>query len=177
MKHMTFDISKSLEILSRTPSVVEALLNGLSEEWLMQNEGGDSWSPYEVVGHLIHGEKTDWVERAQIILSDAESKQFTPFDRFAQLENPQDRPIEDLLEEFKTRRAANLKVLRALPINSHTLAETGIHPELGIVTLKELLSTWVVHDLGHIAQVARVMAKQYASEVGPWTAYLGILKA
>lgn len=173
---MTFDINKSIEILSRTPSSLEALLNGLSASWLMNNEGENTWSPYDIVGHLIHGEKTDWMPRARVILSNLADKTFVPFDRFAQKNEDQNKPIEALLQEFRALRTANLKELKALPINEIELAKTGIHPELGEVRLKELLSTWVVHDLGHISQISRVMAKQYKTEVGPWKAYLGILK-
>ena len=173
---MNFDIHKSLEILQRTPLVIETLLCGVSEEWVRSNEGENTWSPYDVLGHLIHGERTDWISRTKIILSDSPQKQFQPFDRFAQLNTDQNRPIQELLEEFKALRAQSLNELMAFQLNDDMLAKKGIHPEFGDVTLKELLSTWVVHDLGHIAQIARVMAKQYKSEVGPWTAYLGILK-
>ncbi len=173
---MTFDIDTSIEVLSRTPLVLEHMLLGLSPEWLRSNEGGNTWSPYDVVGHLIHGEKTDWIPRAEIILSHSDSKTFTPFDRFAQSGEDQTRPIQVLLDEFKALRVKNLEKLRSLQINDVQLLQRGVHPELGEVNLKELLSTWVVHDLGHISQISRVMAKQYGDEVGPWTAYLGILK-
>ncbi len=174
---MTFDIHASIEILSRTPATLEALLNGLSTPWLINNEGENTWSPYDIVGHLIHGEKTDWMPRAKIILSKLEDKTFVPFDRFAQLNEDQEQPIEELLKEFRAIRTENLKELKALSIDDAQLSKTGIHPELGQVRLKELLSTWVVHDLGHISQISRVMAKQYKTEVGPWKAYLGILKS
>ena len=128
------------------------------------------------MGHLIHGEKTDWIPRARILLSDSENKTFIPFNRFAQNNENQETPIEELLEEFKERRSENLKELKSLQINNSKLKEKGIHPELGEVNLKELLSTWVVHDLGHISQISRVMAKQYKNEVGVWKEYLGILK-
>ncbi len=173
---MTFSINKSIEILSRTPLVLESLLSGLSEEWLKNNEGENTWSPYDIVGHLIHGEKTDWMVRAKVILSDAEDKTFEPFDRFAQMEADQEQSIDALLQTFKTLRAKNIEDLTALQISDAQLSATGIHPALGEANLRELLSTWVVHDLGHIAQISRVMAKQYQSEVGPWKAYLGILK-
>lgn len=172
---MTFDINKSIEILNRTPLVIESLLAGLPDEWIMNNEGKDTWSPYIIVGHLIHGEKTDWIPRAKMILSDSEIKTFTPFDRFAQLDDDRKRPIKELLNEFKELRAKNLAELKSLKIDHADLLKKGIHPELGEVTLKELLSTWVVHDLGHISQITRVMAKQYRDEVGPWIEYLGIL--
>ncbi len=173
---MTFDINKSIEILRRTPQVLEILLTGLSKDWIYNNEGEDTWSPYDVVGHLIHGEKTDWITRAQIILSDAEDKIFEPFDRFAQLDNDQDTPISELLTTFKKLRNTNIQELQSMDINDAKLDKEGTHPALGPAKLRELLSTWVVHDLAHIAQISRVMAKQYKSEVGPWIEYLGILK-
>lgn len=173
---MTFERSKSIEILSRTPTVLTELLSGLSDDWVRNNEGENTWSPYEVVGHLIHGEKTDWIPRTQIILSNVADKTFVPFDRFAQSKEPQDQSIEVLLEEFSILRKQNIKQLNSFQLDEEMLARTGIHPELGEVTLKALLSTWVVHDLGHIAQITRVMAKQYHSEVGPWIQYLGVLK-
>lgn len=173
---MTFDISKSIEILERTPSVLRTLLGGISHEWIMENEGKDTWSPYDVVGHLIHGEKTDWIPRAQIILSDSDDKTFVPFDRFAQMEG-ENASLEELLTEFEALRKENLEILKSLDLQPTHLEKTGIHPELGSASLKELLTTWTVHDLGHIAQISRVMAKQYKDEVGPWKAYLGILKS
>ncbi len=173
---MNFDIIKSIEILSKTPTVLESLLSGLSDEWIHNNEGENTWSPYDIIGHLIHGEKTDWIPRSRIILSDLENKTFVPFDRFAQLDVDQDIPIEKLLVEFKALRNENINQLKSLRINNSMLETKGIHPELGEASLKELLSTWVVHDLGHISQITRVMAKQFQSEVGPWINYLGILK-
>lgn len=173
---MKFEISKSLEILNRTPIILESMLIGLSEEWLRNNEGENTWSPYDVIGHLIVGEKTDWIPRAKIMLSDSENKTFEPFDRFAQMNDDQNRPIEELLSEFKKLRTENLKELKSFQLNNEKLSRKGVHPELGESKLVELLSTWVVHDLGHIAQISRVMAKQYKTEVGPWKAYLGILK-
>lgn len=173
---MNFDIHKSIEILSRTPDTLDSMLTGLSEDWLKNNEGIDTWSPYDIVGHLIHGEKTDWIPRAKIILSEAEDKTFVPFDRFAQMNSAEEKDMATLLEEFRTLRAENIKELRAFNMDAATLQRKGIHPELGEANLRELLSTWVVHDLGHIAQIARVMAKQYSTEVGPWKQYLGILK-
>lgn len=172
---MTFEIDKAIEILLRTPQTLETLLNGISEEWLVNNEGENTWSPYEIVGHLIHGEKTDWVPRAKIILSNTQNKKFEPFDRFAQKKADKTKTMSALLEEFKNLRSENIKVLSTLNINAATLRKKGIHPELGEASLKELLSTWVVHDLGHISQITRVMAKQYKNEVGVWSAYLGIL--
>ncbi len=173
---MTFEIERAIEILERTPVVFETLLQGISEDWTKNNEGESTWSPYDIVGHLIHGEKTDWIPRARIILSNEEDKTFIPFDRFAQMEGGTKKSIAELLEEFKQMRSENIKALKLLKIDNTKLSEKGTHPELGQVNLKELLSAWVVHDLGHIAQVSRVMAKQYKGEVGPWEAYLGILK-
>ena len=173
---MTFEINKALEILEQTPLTLESLLSGLSDEWLMNNEGGNSWSPYEIVGHLIHGEKTDWIPRARIILSESQNKTFKPFDRFAQNRESQSKSIKELLKEFKKLRFENIKELQSLTIDDFTLRKKGIHPELGQVNLQQLLSTWVVHDLGHISQISRVMAKQYKGEVGVWKEYLGILK-
>ncbi|PRX56450.1 DinB family protein [Flagellimonas meridianipacifica] len=173
---MVFELDKAIEILERTPASIETLLHGISNEWLMHNEGDNTWSPYEIIGHLIHGEKTDWIPRAKIILSQSQNKTFEPFDRFAQNKQGQTKTISELLKEFKKLRAENIKELLALNIDKLALKKTGIHPELGEVNLQELLSTWVVHDLGHIAQISRVMAKQYKDEVGVWQAYLGILK-
>jgi len=173
---MNFKIDKAIEILERTPLTIETLLKGISPEWLKNNEGKNTWSPYEIVGHLIHGEKTDWIPRAMIILSNSENKTFEPFDRFAQMKENQEKTIEELLEEFKQLRNENLEKLVSLQINNSHLTKKGIHPELGEVNLKELLSCWVVHDLGHISQITRVMAKQYKDEVGAWEEYLGILK-
>ena len=173
---MIFELKKSREILEKTPEVLKSLLTGLSKEWIKNNEGKDSWSPYDIVGHLIFGEKTDWMVRIKIILSESENKCFEPFDRFAQLNEDPSRPIDDLLNEFKLLREKNLHELTLLNITQKNYNKTGIHPEFGEVTLKQLISTWAVHDLGHIAQLSRVMAKQYTQEVGPWINYLGILK-
>ncbi|MEO1486862.1 MAG: DinB family protein [Bacteroidota bacterium] len=173
---MEFNLNKSISILERTPAVLRELLTGLQPEWLHGNEGKDTWSPYQVLGHLIHGEKTDWVVRAKIILSDLPDKTFEPFDRFAQDKDNSKPTLDYLLDTFENFRKANLSELKNLKIDESSLGKTGKHPALGVVSLKELLSTWTVHDLGHIAQITRVMAKQYQEEVGPWKAYLGILK-
>ncbi|MEL6485371.1 MAG: DinB family protein [Bacteroidota bacterium] len=173
---MEFNLNKSISILERTPSVLRELLTGLQPEWLHGNEGKDTWSPYQVLGHLIHGEKTDWIVRAKIILSDLPDKTFEPFDRFAQDKADSKPTLDSLLNTFEDLRKANLSELKTLKIDESSLGKTGKHPALGVVSLKELLSTWTVHDLGHIAQITRVMAKQYQEEVGPWKAYLGILK-
>ena len=173
---MKFELSKSIEILSRTPFILETMLANLSDDWLKNNEGDDTWSPYDVVGHLIHGEKTDWLVRSRIILSNAKIKMFEPFDRFAQMGDGKDKTIEDLLIEFKTLRTSNLRELKSMNVQETDLIKRGIHPELGECNLGQLLSTWVVHDLGHIAQISRVMAKQYKMEVGPWKQYLKVIQ-
>ena len=173
---MEFSLQKSISILERTPSVLRQLLTGLEPEWLHGNEGKDTWSPYLVLGHLIHGDQTDWLVRAKIIVSDLPNKTFQPFDRFAQDKDASKPTLEALLDTFESLRKTNLSELKTFGIDETTLVKTGIHPELGVATLRELLSTWTVHDLGHIAQITRVMAKQYETEVGPWKAYLGILK-
>lgn len=173
---MIFELDKSKEILERTPNVLDTLLTGLSKGWIENNEGKNTWSPYDIVGHLIFGEKTDWIVRIKTILNNSENKLFEPFDRFAQLNEDQNRPISDLINEFKLLREKNLNELESLNISQKDYERIGIHPEFGNVTLKQLISTWAVHDLGHIAQITRVMAKQYTKEVGPWINYLGILK-
>lgn len=172
---MRNDIDDLTNILSRTPIVVRGLLKGLSEDLVRSNEGGDTWSPFDVVGHLIHGEKTDWIPRAKIILSDADDKSFEPFDRFAQFEESEGKPLADLLEEFEALRMENLRELASMNISEEDLKKTGIHPELGEVTLSQLLATWAVHDLDHIVQVSRTIAKQFSEEVGPWKDFIGIL--
>jgi DNA polymerase I-like protein with 3'-5' exonuclease and polymerase domains len=172
---MDFKLDKAIEILERTQTVIEDLLKGLSREWIMNNEGKDTWSPYDIVGHLIHGEKTDWIVRMEIIMSDNKDKSFQPFDRFAQFEQSKGKTLQQLMDEFKELRKQNIASLNSKKINDSMLNKTGIHPEFGTVTLSQLLSTWVVHDLSHIAQIARVMAKQYKAETGPWVAYLPIL--
>lgn len=173
---MHFNLAKSIEILERTPIVLEQMLSGLHTDWVMNNEGPDTWSPYDVLGHLIHGEKTDWIPRVKIILSDSNDKNFIPFDRFAQLTESKSKTITELLDEFKKLRNENLNYLRSLHLNEVELNKTGIHPAFGEISLQQLLATWAVHDLNHIAQIARVMAKQYEEAVGPWVKYLRVLQ-
>ncbi len=173
---MQFSISQSLEILDRTPGVLTAMVQNISGEWTSNNEGEGTWSVYDIVGHLIHGEKTDWVPRAKIILSNDGNKEFERFDRFAQFQNSKGKSLTQLLTEFKSLREENMRYLRSLKIDDSMLNRKGIHPALGEVTLSQLLATWVVHDLNHISQMARVMAKQYKEAVGPWIEYLGILQ-
>ncbi len=151
------------------------MLAGLPQSWTGATEGPETWSPYGIVGHLIHGERTDWIPRAQIILAQGPDRRFTPYDRFAQLRESKGRPLDDLLDEFARLRADNLATLGAWHLTAAQLALEGEHPELGPVTLRQLLATWVAHDLGHLAQTARVMAKQYRDAVGPWREYLPIM--
>jgi hypothetical protein len=173
---MRFDLDHAADILSRTPAVLESLLGGLPAEWALGNEGEQTWSPYDVLGHLIHGERTDWIPRARIILRHGESETFEPFDRFAQFEASAGRSLEELLGTFAGLRAENIQSLKGLNITAEDLARRGRHPELGSVTLGELLAAWVVHDLDHIAQITRTLAKQYGEAVGPWEAYLSVLR-
>jgi len=172
---MQFKLEDTVNILQRTPSILESQLLGLPNNWLFNNEGEYTWSPYDIVGHLIHGEKTDWMIRTKIILESSD-KRFKPFDRFAQLENDKSQSIESLLNEFKMLRNENLRKLEKLDITENELGLEGIHPEFKKVTLRQLLATWAVHDLGHICQINRVLAKNYKDEVGPWMDYLNVLK-
>lgn len=172
---MEFELNDAVAVLERTPRVLRALLSGLPDAWIHGNEGDGTWSSFDVVGHLIHGEKTDWVPRAELIVRDGESRPFEPFDRFAHLAANAERSLDDLLDELARCRAESLARLRERVGQESDLDRRGRHPELGSVTLREPLATWVAHDLGHLGQIARVMAKQYAGAVGPWRAYLGIL--
>ena len=173
---MSFDLPRALEVLSRTPSVLESLLDGLSDEWLDASEGPDTFTPRDVVGHLIHGEETDWVPRIRLILEKGESEPFVPFDRFGFREKIQGRAIDDLLRELRNLRSENLDYVRSLGLVSSDFDRKGRHPALGTVTLGQLLASWVVHDLGHVRQVVRVLARQYDQAVGPWKEYLSILQ-
>lgn len=171
---MTFDFENALPILARTPAVLDALLRGLPAPWITGTEGGTTWSPYDVVGHLIHGERTDWMPRVEHLLAHGEAVAFEPFDRFAQFQESQGKALPELLETFSRLRQNSLRRLAALGLTAADLERTGRHPELGRVSLAQLLSTWVVHDLDHIVQVSRTMGWQYAEAVGPWRAYLRI---
>ena len=173
---MELELAHVNEVLRRTPSTLNSLLRDLPEPWLVNNEGPDTWSPYDIIGHLIHGEETDWIPRAKIILEHGETRPFEPFDRIAMFEESKGKSIAELLDTFARLRDENLRELQKLNLTAELLAKRGMHPELGVVTLKQLLATWVAHDLGHIRQVVRVMAKQYRDEVGPWKAYLSILE-
>jgi DinB superfamily len=172
---MQFQLTHALEVLERTPKTFRALLGGLTETWTSPNEGPETFSAFDNLGHLIHGERTDWIPRARIILAQGPNRRFVPFDRFAQSRESQGKSVADLLDEFARLRAENLATLRAWRISESQLALEGEHPELGTVTLRQLLSSWVVHDLGHVAQTSRVMAKQYREAVGPWRVYLPVL--
>ena len=173
---MQFNTNKAIEILEKTPLALEQLLSGLSQEWIYSNEGAETWSPFDVMGHLVHGEKTDWIPRLEVILAENGTKTFTPFDRFAMLEESKGKEMDQLINEFKTLREKNLEILKSKQLTTEDHAKTATHPVLGEVTLSQLLSCWVAHDLGHLAQISRVMAKQYKEEVGPWIEFLGILK-
>jgi hypothetical protein len=174
---MEYQLEQARDVLARTPKVLTVLLKDLSGEWTRKNEGKNSWSPYDIVGHLIHGEETDWIPRARCILEHGEEKVFEPFDRFAQDKKSKGKSLEELLDTFARLREENLRTLENLEITPAVLKLKGRHPEFGAITMSELLSTWVVHDLGHIAQVARVMSNQYKDATGPWKAYLPILGA
>jgi len=173
---MQYSFFKSLQILERTPAVLKTLLSGLSDDWTMSNEGGETWSPYDVIGHLIHGETTDWMQRLALILDAQSDHKFKTFDRFAQFEESKGKTLDQLLDEFAQVRKANLEKLKALNLTESQLDLIGIHPSFGEVTMRNLLATWVAHDLDHIQQIVRVIAKQYNEEVGPWVEYLRILK-
>ena len=175
MTGMRFSLEKAIEVLERTPVVLRTLLEGLSQDWTSSTEGNDTWSPYDIVGHLIHGEKTDWIPRARIILSDRAEKVFPAFDRFAQFQDSQGKSLNELLEDFARFRSENLALLRSFELTETDLHKEGIHPALGPVNLAQLLATWVVHDLDHLAQAERVMARQYKEAVGPWIEFLPVL--
>ncbi|TQR35705.1 DinB family protein [Brevibacillus brevis] len=172
---MNFNLDEAIEVLARTPQALESLLSGLSDGWLLHNEGDDTWHATAVIEHLIEAEKTNWLPRLEIILQEGESKPFPPFDRYAHLQDNSIRPFEQKLLDFKTLRAQNIAKLRTLVEPEKHLELTGLHPAFGVVKVRELLSTWVVHDLTHTAQIVRVMAKRYTADVGPWSEYLGIL--
>lgn len=172
---MDFDPASGMAVLERTPHTLRALLGGLRPEWTDATEGPDTWSAYDIVGHLIHGERTDWIPRARIILAQGADRRFAPFDRFAQLRENRGKTLGDLLDEFARLRGENVTTLAGWRLTREQLALEGEHPAFGAVTLRQLLATWVAHDLNHVAQAARVMAKQYRAAVGPWRAYLPIM--
>lgn len=169
-----FILAEAIALLANTPATLDALLRTLPEEWLTAHEGGETWSPHDIIGHLIHGERTDWLPRARIILEHGESRAFEPYDRFAQFAE-RARTLPELLDEFASLRARNLRALEGMQITPADLDRRGRHPDFGPVTLSQLLATWVAHDLDHVMQVARVLGSQYADEVGPWRRYLRVI--
>ncbi len=172
---MEFQLDKAKEVLRRTPATLNALLGDLPNDWVLSNEGPGTWSPYDVIGHLIEGEETDWIPRTRIILEQGEARPFDRFDRFAMFEKSRGKSLLELLATFEHLRGESLRQLDELNLTPELLQKRGTHPVLGVVTLSQLLSAWVVHDLGHIRQIVRVMAKQYGEAAGPWTAFLTIL--
>jgi hypothetical protein len=173
---MPFAIDHAVEVLTATPSVLSALLAPLSDVWIRADEGPETFSPFEVVGHLIHGERSDWIPRLQCILEHGRDHAFEPFDRFAHRRTEQGKSLATLLATFQQLRTGSLETLHRHRLTGADLSREGRHPDLGVVTLRQLLATWVVHDLTHVSQICRVMARQYAEEVGPWRAYLRILR-
>jgi hypothetical protein len=171
-----FNLAETIALLTRTPATLDALLHGLPDVWAHSNEGKDTWSAFDIMGHLVVGERTDWMPRARIILENGEARPFHPFDRFAQSRESQDKSLEQLLDEFARLRNENLNALQALNLQPEDLTRRGSHPALGTVTLSQLLATWAVHDLTHLHQLSRVMAHQYRDAVGPWSVYLGVLQ-
>ena len=170
------NLEHTLSLLARTPAALNALLRDLPEAWTLRNEGENTWSAYDIVGHLIHGERTDWMPRARMILEFGETRAFEPFDRWAQARESEGKSLGQLLDDFARLRSENLGALRALNLRPEDFGRRGRHPELGVVTLSELLATWAAHDLTHLHQVSRVMAHQYREAVGPWSQYLGVLQ-
>ena len=174
---ISFDIDEAISILESTPKVLSALLSGLSEEWLFNNEGGSTWSPHQVLGHLVYGEETDWLPRTKIILEFDATKEFDAYDRFAQERLYTDKSPEELLDLFAKKREQNLEELKGMNLSSDDLMRKGKHPEFGEITLKEMLSAWVVHDLGHMVQINRTLAKNLKEEIGPWAKYLTVVRS
>lgn len=172
---MEFTLAQSREVLIATPTVLQAWLSGLSDPWIMSNYGQDTFSPYDVVGHLIHGERTDWIPRARIILEHGEATPFEPFDRYAMYVASRGKSMNELLYNFSELRSMNLGILDDMQLTLQDLQRTGMHPALGRVTLRQLLATWAVHDLNHIAQIAKAISHQYKEQVGAWKEYLSIL--
>ena len=171
-----FNLAETIALLARTPAALNAFLRDLPDTWSYHNEGDDTWSAFDIVGHLIVGERTDWMSRLRILLQHGQARPFDPFDRFAQAKESQGKSLEQLLDEFARLRSENLVALLALNLQPADMTRRGMHPTLGSVTLSELLATWAVHDLTHLHQLSRVMAYQYRDAVGPWSAYLGVLK-
>ena len=172
---MDYQLADGIAVLERTPAVLRAMLAGLPTQWIDATEGPETWSPYVIVGHMIHGERDDWLPRARIVLAQGESRRFAPFDRLAQFRESEGKVLAVLLDEFEALRVENLQTVRAWKLRDEQLVLVGEHPAFGAVTLRQLLATWTAHDLGHIAQIARVMAKQYRDAVGPWREYLSVM--
>jgi hypothetical protein len=173
---MEHKLQDTISLLTRTPAALDALLRDLPEMWTLRNEGGHTWSPLDVVGHLIHGDQTDWMPRVKLVLQSGETRTFEPFDMSGHLQVVQGKSLGQLLDEFARLRSENLGELRALNLRQEDLERRGRHPAFGIVTLSELLATWAVHDLTHLHQISRIMAHQYRDAVGPWSKYLGVLQ-
>lgn len=173
---MQFQLEQAIEVLRRTPSVLRSMLSGLSDPWVFNNYGPDTFSPFDVVGHLLHGERADWIARARIILEHGESRTFEPFDRYAMYEDSKGKTLAELLDTFESLRQENVRTLESMSLTPEKLLLRGTHPALGTVTLENLLATWVVHDLNHVAQFAKAMASQYGESVGPWEVHLSILR-
>lgn len=173
---MNFEFTKSLEILQRSPKVIDHQLRGISREWSHYKIKEDSWSAFDIVGHFIHGERTDWIPRARIICADGTDKLFPVFDRFAQIEASRGKAMNELLDCFQELRSANIQELLSWNLKDEDWNKTGVHPEFGEVTLRELISCWAVHDLVHINQMTRVMAHYYKEDIGPWIQYMNLLK-
>jgi uncharacterized damage-inducible protein DinB len=174
---VNFTLDEALPVLRATPQVLRAWLENLPDGWVRSNEGPDTWSAYDIVGHLIHGERTDWIPRLELLLSQGDSRPFTPFDRFAQFRESRGKSLEELLDTFAELRRTNVSRLESHHLQASDLDRRGLHPELGPVTLGQLLATWVAHDLNHLGQIARVMGRQYTGAVGPWLEYLPLLGA
>jgi hypothetical protein len=173
---MEHNLQHTMSLLTRTPAALDALLRNLPEMWTLRNEGENSWSAFDVVGHLIHAERTNWIPRVRVVLQFGENQPFAPFDRWAQVRETQGKVLEQLLDEFAHLRSESLGELRALNLRREDLELRGRHPTLGVVTLSELLATWAAHDLTHLHQISRIMAHQYREAVGPWSRYLGVLQ-
>jgi hypothetical protein len=174
MKDNGFRLAEAVALLERTPGTLSAWLDGLPETWVRATEGEGTWSPFDVIGHLIHGERTDWIPRARHILA-GDTRPFETFDRTAMFTESQGKSLSELLATFAELRRENVSALQGMNLTDKDLDRRGLHPELGVVTLGQLLATWVVHDLDHIAQIARTMAKLYSEATGPWVVYLSIL--
>jgi DinB superfamily len=173
---MTHDLDETIALISRTPATLNTLLRDLPEIWTRRNEGGNTWTPVDVVGHLISGERTDWMPRVRIILEHGSTRTFDPFDMQGHVREVEGKTLEQLLDEFARLRSDNLNTLRAMKLGPAELARPGRHPSLGDVTLSELLATWAAHDLTHLHQLTRILAHQYRDLVGPWSQYMGVMQ-